>query len=51
MVPMMKDRYGKRVQFRRYGQRRSLFSRLGAAILGDALAAIEDRAAFARFGL
>lgn len=51
MVPMMKDRFGKKVRFRRYGVRRSLLSRFGAAFVGDALAEIEDRAAFARFGL
>jgi ClpP class serine protease len=51
LVPMMKDRFGKKVQFRRYGVKRSLWSRFGAAIVGDAIGAVEDRAAFARFGL
>ncbi|MBL4768880.1 MAG: S49 family peptidase [Rhodobacteraceae bacterium] len=49
--PLMKDRYGDKVQFRRYGQRRSLLSRFGASIVQDAVAGIEERAAYARFGL
>lgn len=51
LVPMMKERFGKKVQFRRYGIKKSLLSRFGASIAGDALGAVEDRAAFARFGL
>ena len=51
LVPVMKERFGKKVQFRRYGIKRSWLSRIGAAVAGDALGAIEDRAAFARFGL
>ncbi|KAA9005305.1 S49 family peptidase [Histidinibacterium aquaticum] len=51
LVPMMKDRYGKKTTFRRFGPRRSLFQRLGAQATGSALAELEDRAAYARFGL
>lgn len=51
LAPFMQDKFGKKVKFRRYGIRRSIFSRLGAAITGDALAEIENRAAFARYGL
>lgn len=51
LVPFMKDRFGKKVRFRRYSVRRSLFGRLGVALFGDAVGQIEDRAAFARFGL
>ncbi|SMY06866.1 S49 family peptidase [Flavimaricola marinus] len=51
LVPMMKDRFGDKVRFRRYAVKRSFLSRFGAAIMGDAVAAIEDRVAFARFGL
>ena len=51
LVPVMRERYGKKVKFRRYGVRRSWLSRIGARLAGDALAAVEDRAAFARFGL
>ncbi|MDX5381378.1 MAG: S49 family peptidase, partial [Rhodobacterales bacterium] len=35
----------------RYGRRRGLFQRFGATLAQDALAGIEERAAFARFGL
>lgn len=51
LVPTMKARYGDKVKFRRYEGRKPLMQRFGAAIAGDTLAAIEDRAAFARFGL
>ncbi len=51
LVPVMKTRFGKDVRFRIYGQRRGLASRLGLSMAEDALAAIEDRAGFARFGL
>jgi len=49
--PSMKDRFGDKVQFRRYGPRRSLMSRFGAQMAQDALGGIEERAAFAQFGL
>lgn len=51
MVPVMKKRFGDKVQFRRYGQRKGLLARFGASLTQDAIGAIEDRAAFARFGL
>lgn len=49
--PKMQERFGDKVQFRRYGLRKPLWSRFGAAIAGDALTTIEERAAYARFGL
>lgn len=49
--PMMEEKYGKKVQFRRYGLRRPLMSRLGMQLVSDAVEGIEERAAFARFGL
>lgn len=49
--PVMKARFGDKVKFRRYGQRRSFLSRIGASLMGDALASIEERAEFARYGL
>ncbi|WP_025050594.1 S49 family peptidase [Sulfitobacter noctilucae] len=49
--PMMKERFGDKVQFRRYGVRRGFLSRFGAQVVEDAAAGIEERAAFARFGL
>ncbi|MFP7571008.1 S49 family peptidase [Marivita sp. S2033] len=51
LVPMMKDRFGDKVRFRRYEQRRPFLSRFGAKLTSDALSAIEERAEFARFGL
>lgn len=49
--PMMKDRFGEKVKFRRYGVRKPFLSRFGARIVGDALHSIEERSAFAQFGL
>nr|WP_309503508.1 S49 family peptidase [uncultured Roseovarius sp.] len=43
--------YGKDVRIARYGRKRGLFSRFGANIAQDAIAAVEDRASFARYGL
>jgi len=51
LVPKMKAIYGDKVQLVFYGQRRSLAQRLGLNLADDALAAVEDRAAWSRFGL
>ena len=51
LKPMMEKRFGDKVKFRRYGVRKPLFSRLGAQVLDDAVSTIEERAAYARFGL
>lgn len=51
MVPIMKARFGDKVTFRRYGPRRPFLSRIGAHIFNDAVASIEERASFARYGL
>lgn len=51
LVPVMKDRLGDKVKFRHFGQKRSLLSRFGAQIIDDTVAGIEERAAYARFGL
>ncbi len=51
LAPVMKERFGDKVKFRRYGQKKSLLSRFGAQLMGDAVGQIEERAAFARFGL
>ncbi|MFV0512343.1 MAG: S49 family peptidase [Jhaorihella sp.] len=51
LKPKMRERFGDKVQFRRYGLRRPFWSRLGAEIVQDAIAGIEERAAYARFGL
>ncbi len=51
LVPKMKEVFGDKVKFRVYAQRRPLLSRIGASVIGDAMTELEDRAAFARFGL
>jgi serine protease SohB len=51
LVPVMKDRFGDKVRFIRYGLRRGLLQRFGAAILDDAVNRVEERALFARYGL
>lgn len=51
LVPVIKDRFGEKIRFRRYGQRRSIAQRFGARVVDDAIAGIEERAAYARFGL
>ncbi len=51
LVPKMKDLFGDKVRFAVYAQRRTLFQRFGAQIMGDALGMVEDRALWARFGL
>ena len=49
--PKLKELYGKDVKLLRYGRRKAWFGRFGAALLGDTLAAIEERALLARYGL
>jgi serine protease SohB len=51
LVPTLKERFGKKVKFRVYGQRKSLLSRIGASAVGGLAHQIEERAQFARFGL
>lgn len=51
MEPMLRDRFGDKVRLRRYGQKRPIWSRFGATLTQEALAGIEERAAFARFGI
>ncbi len=51
LEPKLKELYGDKTRFARYGRRRGLFQRFGATLAQDALAGIEERAAFARFGL
>lgn len=51
VVPMMKKRFGDKVRFRVFGQKKSLLSRFGMRIFGDVTHSIEERAAFARFGM
>lgn len=51
LMPKLKELYGEKVRIRPYGRRRGLLSRFGAHLAGDALATIEERAEYARYGL
>lgn len=51
LKPVMQERFGDKLRFRRYGLCKSLFQRFGAQVFDDAAGLIEERAAFARFGL
>lgn len=51
LVPVMKQRYGDDVRFVVARPRRSLFQRFGVPGVTDLMAAVEDRAAWARYGL
>ncbi len=47
----LKELYGEKVRVRRYGVRRPLLSRFGAQVIDDVIGSIEERAAYAQFGL
>lgn len=47
----MKERFGEKVRFRRYEMRKPFLRRFGAQIVEDAVTGLEERAAYARFGL
>lgn len=49
--PFLKERFGDKVKFARYGSKKGLLSRFGAQIIGDAVDSIEERSAYAQFGL
>lgn len=51
LVPKLKELYGDKVKLANYGRRRGLLSRFGATLAQDAIAAVEERADYARFGL
>jgi serine protease SohB len=51
LKPVMKERFGEKVQFKVYGQKKPLLARLGASVMDDAIDSIEERAAYAQFGL
>ncbi|MEM6659343.1 MAG: S49 family peptidase [Pseudomonadota bacterium] len=51
LKPKMQELFGDKVRFRRYGLRKPIWSRFGAALAQDAVATLEERAAYARFGL
>ncbi len=51
LVPTMKERYGDKARFAVYGQKRGLMSRFGVSLMNEAIGAIDERAAYSRFGL
>jgi len=51
LKPTMQERFGDKVRFRRYGIRKPIWSRFGSMLAQDTIAGIEERAAYARFGL
>lgn len=51
LVPKMKEIFGDKVVLKPYAQRRPFLGRFGMSLVGDAMTEIEDRAAFARYGL
>lgn len=51
MVPVLKDRFGDDLQFRRFRPKRGMLDRLGRGAVSSLSHGIEERAAFARFGL
>lgn len=51
LKPVMKERFGDKVKYRVYDQRKPLLSRLGMQMMGQAIDSIEERAAYAQFGL
>ena len=51
VVPKMKEIFGDKVRFRVYGQKKSIFQRLGAQAAGEAAQMIEERGLYARYGL
>ncbi|MEV8467136.1 S49 family peptidase [Fluviibacterium sp. DFM31] len=51
LVPKMKERFGPKVKFQKYGPKKGLLRRFGMQAAEGALLGIEERAQFARFGL
>jgi signal peptide peptidase SppA len=51
LVPTLKARFGDKVRLRRLVPRRPVLARLGFSVAEEAFGALEERAAFARFGL
>lgn len=51
LKPVLQERFGKKVKFRRYGIKKPMLSRFGLRLAQEAMASVEERAEFARFGL
>jgi serine protease SohB len=50
-APKLKELYGDKVRFNRFGPKRGFLSRVGVHVAGEIAGQIEDRALWARFGL
>jgi len=51
LVPLMKQRYGEKVRFALYGQRRGWMQRFGLSVTNAVADHLDERAAYARYGL
>ncbi len=51
LVPKMKEIFGDKTRFAVYGPKRSFFGRVGLSLGSEIAGGLEERAAFARFGL
>jgi signal peptide peptidase SppA len=51
LVPKMKELYGDKTRFAVYGQKRSVLGRFGLSLASELATGLEERAAYARFGL
>jgi len=51
LVPTMKEKFGEKTRFRVLSKKKPLLSRVGMSLMGDVAHRIEERAAFARFGM
>ncbi|WP_170435965.1 S49 family peptidase [Ruegeria arenilitoris] len=51
LKPKMQEVVGDKAKFRRYGLRRPIWSRFGTDMAQDAISLLEERAAYARFGM
>ncbi|MEI4485491.1 S49 family peptidase [Frigidibacter sp. MR17.14] len=51
LVPVLKARFGDKVQIRPLGAKKPIWKRFGAELAAEALGAVDERAHWARFGL
>lgn len=51
LLPTMQARFGDDVRIKEYNAKRGVLSRFGAQVVDEAFTGLEERAAFARFGL
>ena len=51
IVPILKAGFGDKVRFRSYNVKRNILQRFGALMIQDAVASVEERALYARFGM